>query len=161
MDTLAALALCSEAPYKALLTRLPVPKANNIITPYMWRNILITGAFYVVAGLWAIQTGFLGGSTDMEKSTMFFTTFILAQVWNAINCRSLNGIMPPFFKGNPTFFGVMGVIVLTQIILVQFGGSVFGTVPLPLDLWIKASVYSASVLVIGFIIRLIAVRETA
>ena len=161
MDTLAAFALCSEAPYKGLLQRPPVPREDKIITPYMWQNILITGSFYIVVGLWCLQTGFLGGSTIAEKGTMFFTTFILAQVWNAINCRALNGIMPPFFKGNPTFFAVMGAIVLTTIFMVQFGGTVFGTVPLSLELWGKATLYSAVVLIIGFFIRLLALRKAA
>lgn len=161
MDTLAALALCAEAPYKALLDREPVPKDDKIITSYMWRNILITGIFYVLAGLLCIKTGFLGGNSIAEQNTMFFTTFVLAQVWNGINCRSLNGIMPPFFKGNPTFFKVMGMIVLAQVLMVQYGGRVFGTVPLSPEMWGRATLYSASVVIIGFIIRLSARKLTA
>lgn len=161
MDTLAALALCAEAPHKALLTNAPVPKDDKIITPYMWHNILITGIFYVVAGLFCIKTGILGGGSVVERNTMFFTTFVLAQVWNGINCRSLNGIMPSFFKGNPTFFKVMGIIVLAQVLMVQFGGRVFGTVPLSPELWGRAILYSASVLLIGLLIRLSARKQTA
>jgi Ca2+-transporting ATPase len=61
--------------------------------------------------------------------------------------------MPAFFRGNPTFFGVMGVVVIIQILIVQYGGSVFNTVPLPVDQWIKIIVLSASVLVVGFVLR--------
>lgn len=161
MDTLAALALCSEAPHRALLKRAPVPRDDKIITPYMWRNIVIIGLFYVIIGLWCIKTGFLGGNTAIEKSSMFFTTFVLAQVWNAIHCRSLDGIMPPFFKGNPTFFGVMAIIILAQILMTQFGGKVFGTAPLSLELWGRAILYSASVVIIGMLIRFFARKQTA
>jgi Ca2+-transporting ATPase len=61
--------------------------------------------------------------------------------------------MPPFFKGNPTFFAVMSAIVLIQILIVQYGGAVFGTVPLSFDQWITIIVVSASVLIVGFVLR--------
>jgi Ca2+-transporting ATPase len=65
----------------------------------------------------------------------------------------MDGAMPLFFRGNPTFFIVMGVIVATQVLIVQYGGSVFNTVPLSTALWVKIVVLSASVLVVGFVIR--------
>jgi len=156
MDTLAAIALCSEAPHEGLLNRPPIPKEENIITPYMWRSIIVTGLFYIVVAMVNMKTAFLGGSTPTEQSTVFFAWFIIAQIWNGINCRAVNGQMPAFFSGNPTFFGVMGVIAVAQVLMVQFGGEVFGTVPLSLELWGKVFLYSASVLVVGFLVRLTA-----
>jgi Ca2+-transporting ATPase len=47
----------------------------------------------------------------------------------------------------------MGTIVLAQILIIQYGGVVFGTVPLSLNQWITIVVASASVLVIGFLLR--------
>lgn len=155
MDTLAALALCSEAPYDGLIKKPPVPKHEKIITPYMWYSILITGVFFAVTSIIHLYTGFLGGSNDAERSTILFATFILAQAWNGFNCRALNGKMPPFFSGNPTFFWVMGVIVISQIIMVQFGGAIFNTVPLALETWVRITGYSAAVLVVGVILRMI------
>ena len=61
--------------------------------------------------------------------------------------------MPPFFRGNPTFFAVMGGVVLIQILIVQYGGAVFGTVPLSAGQWAKIIVVSASVLIVGFVMR--------
>lgn len=155
MDSLAALALCSEAPHKALLNKNPIPRDATIITPYMWRAIGITGVFYIIAGLLNMQFGFLGGNTPAEQSTIFFATFVVAQIWNGINCRAINGYMPPFFKGNPTFFIVMGLILIAQICLVQFGGEVVGTVPLSIEDWVKIIIVSASVLIVGLIVRAI------
>lgn len=155
MDTLAALALVSEMPHAGLLKRKPVPKESNIISPYMIGSILITSIFYVVAGITHFYTGFLGGDSVAERGTVFFAAFILTQVWNGINCRAINGKMPAFFKGNPTFFGIMALIILIQIAMVQFGGSVFGTVPLSLTTWTKIFIYTSAVLVIGFVTRVI------
>ncbi|MFA4859664.1 calcium-translocating P-type ATPase, PMCA-type [Methanoregula sp.] len=154
MDTLAAFALCSEAPHGALMSHKPVPQDAKIVTPFMWLSITVTAAFLIIAGILQLQTGFLGGSTPAEVSTVFFAAFIMAAVWNGINCRALDGKMPAFFRGNPTFFGVMGAIVLIQIAIVQYGGAVFATVPLSAEQWIRIIIVSASVLIIGFILRL-------
>jgi Ca2+-transporting ATPase len=60
----------------------------------------------------------------------------------------LNGVIPPFFRGNPPFFLIMGGIVLIQILIVQHGGEFFGTVPLTLFQWIILIVMTAPVLLI-------------
>ncbi len=73
----------------------------------MWISIIVTGSFLILGGILQIATGFLGGTTPAEINTVFFGAFIIAAVWNGINCRALDGKMPPFFKGNPTFFIVM------------------------------------------------------
>ena len=155
MDTLAAFALCSEAPYQDLMKRQPVPRNTPIITPFMWFSIIGMGAFFIIVGLAQMETGFLGGTTPEEITTVFFATFVIAQIWNGINCRAMDGKMPPFFKGNPTFFGVMGLVLIAQILIVQYGGVFFGTVPLSTGEWVKIIILSASVLVVGFLLRII------
>ncbi|MCX6689091.1 MAG: calcium-translocating P-type ATPase, PMCA-type [Methanoregula sp.] len=154
MDTLAAFALCSEAPHRDLMNHKPISQDAKIVTRFMWLSIIVTGLFLITFGLLQIGTGFLGGETPAEVSTVFFAAFILAAVWNGINCRALDGKMPVFFRGNPTFFLVMGFVVVIQILIVQYGGSVFATVPLSLEQWVKIGIFSASVLVVGFVLRL-------
>jgi P-type Ca2+ transporter type 2C len=153
MDTLAAFALCSEAPHRGLMNHKPVPQDAKIVTPFMWLSILVTGTFLIIAGLLQMATGFLGGTTPEEVRTVFFASFVLSAVWNGINCRALDGKMPPFFKGNPTFFVVMGFVVAVQIAIVQVGGAVFATVPLSAIQWVTIILATASVLVIGAILR--------
>jgi Ca2+-transporting ATPase len=153
MDTLAAFALCSEAPHHGLMNHRPVPQDATIVTPFMWLSIIVTGTFLILAGILQMATGFLGGTTPEEIKTVFFAGFIMAAVWNGINCRALDGKMPPFFRGNPTFFIVMGFVVLVQVAIVQYGGAIFATVPLSWLQWITIIVATASVLVIGFVLR--------
>jgi Ca2+-transporting ATPase len=119
----------------------------------MWLSIIVTGAFLIIAGILQMATGFLGGTTPEEIGTVFFSAFIIASVWNGVNCRALDGKMPPFFKGNPMFFAVMGGIIAIQIAIVQFGGAVFETVPLSAYQWTRIIFATASVLVIGFLLR--------
>jgi Ca2+-transporting ATPase len=153
MDTLAAFALCSEAPHRGLMNHKPVPQDAKIVAPFMWLSILVTGTFLILVGLLQMATGFLGGTTPEEINTVFFAGFIMAAVWNGINCRALDGKMPPFFKGNPTFFVVMGLVVAVQVAIVQYGGAVFATVPLSAMQWVTIILASASVLVVGFVLR--------
>jgi P-type Ca2+ transporter type 2C len=154
MDTLAAFALCSESPHAGLLDRPPIPQDTPIITPFMWLSIIVTGAFLIIGGILQMATGFLGGTTPDEVATVFFSAFIIAAVWNGINCRALDGKMPPFFTGNPMFFVIMGLVVALQIALVQYGGELFATVPLSAFQWASIIAATASVLVIGFILRI-------
>jgi len=153
MDTLAAFALCSEAPHAGLMNRKPIAQDAPIITPFMWLSILVTGMVFILGGLLQIATGFIGGTTPAEITTVFFSAFIIAAVWNGINCRALDGRMPPFFSGNPTFFVIMGLVVLTQIAIVQYGGAVFGTVPLSVAEWARIILLTAPVLIVGLLLR--------
>ena len=47
----------------------------------------------------------------------------------------------------------MGFVVLVQVAIVQYGGAIFATVPLSWLQWITIIVATASVLVIGFVLR--------
>jgi Ca2+-transporting ATPase len=47
----------------------------------------------------------------------------------------------------------MVTIVIAQIFIIQYGGAVFETVPLSLEQWAKIIIVSASVLVVGFFLR--------
>lgn len=155
MDTVAAFALCSEAPHSGLMSHRPIPQDAKIVTRFMWLSIIVTGSFLIVAGILQMATGFLGGTTPAEIGTVFFAAFIIAVVWNGINCRAIDGKMPPFFKGTPTFFFVMIAVVIIQVVIVQFGGSVFNTVALSLEQWVKIIGATASILVVGYLIRTI------
>ncbi len=159
MDTLAALALCSEAPYRGLLDKKPIPKTAKIITKSMWFNIIGMGTVLVIAGLWlysALLVQYPITKADpYTAKTIFFTAFVLAQVFNGINCRAVEGRMPPLFTGNPVFFGVMSIIVVLQFCLVQFGGSVFATQVLNQAQWTSALVYALPIFFVGLVLMFI------
>ncbi len=122
MDSLAALALCSEAPHQSLMKRPPVPKDEPVITSYMKWAILVTASVYGVVGMIAIVLGIPFMHSPEQQATAFFTGFVVAQFWNGINCRGINGILPPLFRGNPAFFVIMSVILVVQVLIVQYGG---------------------------------------
>ena len=96
----------------------------------------------------------MGGQTEGGVTSVFFAAFIIAAVVNGFNCRVMDGKMPAFFSGNPVFFLVMGGIVFIQILIIQYGGAVFGTVPLTTTEWVTiAGAAAVPVIVLGFIVR--------
>jgi Ca2+-transporting ATPase len=155
MDSLAALALCSEAPHKVLMDRKPIPRNQPVITPYMTRAILITAGIYIIAGIILMFTGIPFMDTPQQQVSAFFAGFVIAQVWNGINCRGINGVMPAIFRGNPSFYLIMGLIVVIQVLIVQYGGSLFGTVPLSLLQWIVIGIGTLPVLLIWPLLKVI------
>ena len=154
MDSLAALALCSESPHPALMSKKPIPRTASVITPYMKHAILITAGIYIVAGIAGLWIGLPFMETTRQQATAFFAGFVLAQVWNGMNCRGINGVMPPLFKGNPVFYGIMGLIVVIQILIVQFGGEIFDTVPLSPFQWTIIGIGTMPVLLIWPLLRI-------
>jgi Ca2+-transporting ATPase len=153
MDSLAALALCSEAPHRALMNRLPIPKDEPVITPYMKWAILITSTAYILVGVIAILFGIPFMQSPEQQATAFFAGFVVAQVWNGMNCRGINGIMPPLFRGNPAFFGIMAGIVAIQVLIVQYGGEFFATVPLSPGQWLFIILVTFPVILLWPLIR--------
>ncbi|XP_050125802.1 putative calcium-transporting ATPase 13, plasma membrane-type [Malus sylvestris] len=122
MDTLGALALATEKPTKELMKKKSVGRTEPLITNIMWRNLL-PQALYQIAILLTLQ--FKGksifGVEDKVKDTLIFNTFMLCQVFNEFNARKLE--KKNVFRGihtNKLFLGIIGVIILLQVVMVEF-----------------------------------------
>jgi Ca2+-transporting ATPase len=170
MDSFAAIALCSEEPREGLLEQKPKLRSESIITKTMAWEIISTALFFVIAML-ALLLGmknhgwFTGGmpqNTEWEFSplnahqvSIFFTTYVVFQVWNIINCRSLSA-KESGLKGvftNPAFIAIMVLILLGQMLIIQVGGSVFKVQPLGVSDWFFILAATSVVLVKAEIFR--------
>jgi len=154
MDTMAALALATEPPHDEVMDRPPRAPDAFIITPAMARNIFITGGLFLLIMLGMLLVIREGGTTDRELS-VFFTVFVLLQFWNLFNARSL-GRTRPSLAGvweNRWFVMVALAIFLGQVLIVQFGGSLFRTTPLPGWAWIFMVAATSTVLWTGEVLR--------
>ena len=83
-------------------------------------------------------TNFLGGTTE-QLPTILFTLFVVFQLFNAFNSREL-GDTSVFrsLSSNKLMLGVFALTFGLQVVITQFGGAFFGTVPLSLVLWAKS-----------------------
>ena len=170
MDTFAALALATEPPNDSVMRRAPRHPDAFIITRAMASRIFSVGGIFL-----AILLGFLlwmptgapveSAMTPLPHSeewwlTVFFSTFVLLQFWNLFNARVF-GTNRSAFRGllsNPAFVGIAAAILIGQILLVQFGGAVFRTVPLTGYEWGAIIFGTMPVLWIGEIARFVARR---
>ena len=158
MDTFAALALASIPPSASVMKEKPRRSTDFIITPSMRRFIVGVGLLFL-----ALLLGMLfcfhraeGGMTP-HRLTVFFTVFVMLQFWNLFNARVF-GTSDSAFKGLSRSYG-MELVALAilggQVLIVQWGGAVFRTVPLDLATWAVIVASTSLVLWAGELIRLI------
>ena len=158
MDTFAALALASIPPSESVMKEKPRKSTDFIITKSMRYYILGMGSAFLVLlmGMLFWFNSEEGGMTTY-RLTVFFTFFVMLQFWNLFNARVF-GTSDSAFKGISKSYG-MELIILAilggQILIVQFGGAVFRTVPLDFMTWMTIVVSTSFVLWIGELVRLI------
>lgn len=136
MDALASLALASEPPTDALLTRDPVNRSKSIIATRMWGNMLGQASYQIFIimfilfegpDVWGFEPGHIVEKETGENSehyTFIFNTFVWMQLFNEINSRSLDGAVNVFrgMERNPLFCGILLITAVLQVIMVEFGG---------------------------------------
>ena len=158
MDTFAALALATEPADPSVMKDRPRGRGDFIITPEMSRSIFGWGiAFVVVLGgllLW-MKSKSENGEISPKNLTIFFCVFVMLQFWNIFNARRFGGFRSAFsgLLENPLFVIITVAILAGQIVIVQFGGTFFKTVPLSLEDWLLISACTSPVIFIGEIGR--------
>ncbi|XP_047317781.1 calcium-transporting ATPase 12, plasma membrane-type-like [Impatiens glandulifera] len=128
MDSLGAIALATEHPTDDLLTKKPVvvlgERTEPLITKVMWRNI-IAQAVYQITVLIVLEfkgTQFLSVNEKI-KDTVVFNSFVLCQVFNEFNARNIEkkNIFTGGKRNNSIlFFGIILVMVLLQVLVIEF-----------------------------------------
>lgn len=159
MDGPPALTLGLEPIYDDLMNRPPTGRSDNIISKTMFLRIGLTGIYISVIFLCQYIFNFLG-ATDQEMNTVLFTLFALFQLFNAFNCRELHAIS--IFKHlfqNRIMLLVISITFLLQILIIQFAGAFFGTVPLGFAMWLKIFGLTFSVILISEFVKLFLRRK--
>ena len=152
MDTFAAMALASIAPSADVMNEKPRRRSDFIITPTMRNHIFGVGLAFLVLLMGALAYfNNLPGGMNTHHLTMFFTLFVMLQFWNLFNA-SVFGTNHSVFKDANHAKGMLSVaaiILVGQIIIVTFGGKVFGTEPLSVAEWLYIVGGTSFVLWIG------------
>jgi Ca2+-transporting ATPase len=157
MDTFAAGALASLPPDQRVMDHKPRKNEDFIITPAMRFNILFVGISFVIILLGILYYFSYNGSISKYDLSRFFTVFVMLQFWNMFNAKAFASRSSAFkdLKNSFGFLIVASVIFIGQILIIEFGGDVFRTVPLSLKDWVLIVGSTSIVLWIGEIIRLI------
>lgn len=153
MDTFASCALASLAPNMSVMKEKPRKNSDFIVT----RNMAIT-IFSVAAIFFAALIGLLfylnaNGGMTLQNMSFFFTFFVMLQWWNLFNARAFmtdswafNGLLK-----EKMFLLILLVILVGQVLVVNFGGEMFSVEPLSLDKWIFIIVATSPVLIVGIV----------
>jgi len=160
MDTFAALALATDSPKPKILQCPPRRHNDFIVNPTMRNWIFLMGGTFIV--LFVLMIAFLqrDGMLDDRELTLFFTIFVMLQFWNLFNARAFGGTESAFrgLAENRWFILIALLILVGQILVVQFGGAVFRTVPLGLSDWLTIITSTSLVLIAGEVIRSISAK---
>ena len=138
MDTFAAMAMASLPPSPEVMLEKPRPRDEFIITLGMARTILTCGVVIVAVLLgmlfwWTSQQGEL----TIRQLTLFFSVFVCLQFWNMFNAKGFETRHSVFtcLKRCREFFLILLAIAVGQVLIVEWGGEVFRTVPLTGGEW--------------------------
>jgi len=169
MDTMGALALGTETPGPQLLDRRPLRRDASLISLPMIRNIAVQSLFQIALLAYLLLLSHidfgidLGSPQGKEKhNTLIFNTFVLCQVFNEFNARSIDDNMDVFrgLHKNATFLAIIAFTLAAQFGIVQYGGDFVKTVPLTADEWWRCGLMAALSLPVGGLMRLIPVKES-
>jgi Ca2+-transporting ATPase len=166
IDTFASLALSTIPPTPAVMTEKPRRQTDFIINRSVTRNVFLSTLLFSVVMLWltmAFDTPWALTDTHATplQLTIIFTVFVMLQFWNLFNAKAWQ-------SGRSAFSGlgrcrgllvVLGIILVGQILIVTFGGTVFRTVPMSPVLWLVIIGLTSLTLWIGEITRLFTRRH--
>lgn len=156
MDTFAAMALASIPPSADVMNEKPRKADDFIITKAMRKNILGVGfCFLAILMTLIVIIKQMPADSVGQALTQFFTIFVMLQFWNLFNA-SVFGTNHSVFKDSRYALGMLSVaiiILVGQILIVEFGGKVFRTEPMDFTTWIYIITGTSFVLWIGEIYR--------
>jgi Ca2+-transporting ATPase len=148
-----ALALGLDPPDKGLMAEPPRPAAEGVITPRMWRGIVLVGAVMAAGTLFVLDAslpgGVVEGSGDLRYAqTMAFTTLMLFQIVNVLNARSDEHSAFVHLFRNPWLGAAAGLSIVLQaaVVYVPALQSAFGTTGLSVGDWLTCLAVASSVL---------------
>ena len=136
MDTLAAMAFGGEPVLERYMNELPAKREAKILTSYIKSAIGVSSVFITLGSILILEN--IGGiatmltpsdCTDPElyKKTIMFAFFIYSIIFNSFNTRSEKFNLFEGIGENKRFIYVMSAIFVLQTVIIEIGGSVFGT----------------------------------
>lgn len=168
MDTLAAIAFGQEPARESYMREKPVARTADILNKYLKSSILVGGVFITIVCLGILNNIFgvynLIGSTELNVvRTFMFATFIMTIIWNSLNARTESMNLFEHITENRNFILVMCAVAAIQVMIIQFGGKVFGTTPLTLENWVAVILIAFMIIPIDlirkFIVKKMGIKE--
>lgn len=135
MDTFAAIALATLPPSRKVLANKPRDRKANIINRAMLNDIVGTGVYFtafLLLMLWLLSDpemnnkvhSVLGyNTTYMQDKAIFFTFFIMLQLWNLFLARGFKGSYRLTF--DKAFLSIVTIIFIGQMVIINVANEFF------------------------------------
>lgn len=132
MDTFAAMALASLPPSREVMNEKPRSQSDFIISRPMMQGILFEGiVFFLLMFAFLLHCFYDDSVVGVQRHelTLFFTTFVMIQVWNLFNAKTLGSNHSAFryLWRNRGLLFVLVMIIAGQWLIVEYGGEMFRT----------------------------------
>ena len=132
MDTFAAMALASLPPSREVMNDKPRSQSDFIISRPMMKGILFEGiVFFILMFAFLLHCFYddVEEGVQRHELTLFFTTFVMIQVWNLFNAKTLGSNHSAFryLWRNRGLLIVLVMIIVGQWLIVEYGGEMFRT----------------------------------
>lgn len=165
MDTLAGIAFANEPPLSEYMLEAPKTKDIPIINSYMFKEILFTGLYTSLLGIFFLKSNFVYNfirySSDYRYLyTAYFAFFIFSALFNALNARTTRlNILANITKNKPFIFIFTGITIV-QIYLIYYGGDLFRTYGLNIKELLFVVLLSLSVIPFDWLRKSLIKKET-
>lgn len=164
MDTLAAMAFGGEPVLERYMKELPAKREAKILTGYIKSAIGVASVFITLGSILILEN--IGGvatmltpsgcaDPELYKKTIMFAFFIYSIIFNSFNTRSEKANLFEGIGQNKRFIYVMGSIFVLQTVIIEIGGSVFGTTMLTPKALLASMVLGFLIIPIDMIRKLI------
>ncbi|KAL4531129.1 hypothetical protein Ndes2526B_g04715 [Nannochloris sp. 'desiccata'] len=165
MDSLASLALATEAPHPTLLDIPPFTANHQFLDPKapMLKHVVGQATYQLGALVWLLVAAptvlnfpaHIPGDGPSIHHTMVFNAFVMMQLFNQLNARKVSdeSYVADGLSTAHLFLGVLGAEAVLQAVIVQFGGEAFSTVALDPVQWALCIGFGAGSLLVREALR--------
>lgn len=164
MDTLAAMAFGGEPILERYMDEAPIKRNDNILTKYI-KSSIGTSAIFITLGSILILENMFGitsyvmpancANPEIYEKTFMFAFFIYSIILNSLNTRSERLNVFEHISDNKNFVYVMGAIFIMQTVIIQIGGTVFGTTMLTTKALVIAVLLAALIIPVDMVRKMI------
>lgn len=160
IDSLAAIAFGGEPALNRFMSQRPRKRDEDIIDRGMWNAIITDGLYICTLSLLffispSIRDVFRSAPGDIYFYTGYFTFFIFISVFNAFNARCDGIDLLENISLNKQFLIVMSGIMVVQILMTYFGGSILRTAGLNIQEWTVVLLAALTIFPVEIIRKLI------
>ena len=161
MDTLAGLAFAFEPPLIEYMREKPKKKEENIINSYMAGEIAITGLYTTILCILFLKLPFIKELFASDKSfmTAFFGLFIFAGIFNCFNAHTSRINIFAHLLKNKMFILVITFIIIVQVVLMYYAGTMFRTIPLSIKEFVIMLAFAFTVVPVDIIRKIICKKQ--